>query len=101
MELATPRGYHPEALRGSEGWHSIRVNDQWRLVFRWAEQGPTDVSIVRSLDRTTARGRLPLRGKHLTRLRHRRVDRQELAGGGIEPNEIPCGGDGNERTGFF
>jgi proteic killer suppression protein len=27
---------HFEKLRGSlAGWHSIRVNEQWRLVFRW------------------------------------------------------------------
>jgi proteic killer suppression protein len=31
-----------EALRGElHGWHSIRVNEQWRLVFRW-EDGDCD-----------------------------------------------------------
>jgi proteic killer suppression protein len=31
-----PRSNHFEKLRGSlAGWHSIRVNEQWRLVFRW------------------------------------------------------------------
>lgn len=46
-DLAVPPGNRLEALRGSmAGWHSIRVNDQWRLVFRWTAQGPEDVTIV-------------------------------------------------------
>lgn len=28
------------------GFHSIRVNDQWRIVFRWTVTGPADVAIV-------------------------------------------------------
>ena len=37
QDLASPPGNHLEALRGNlRGYHSIRVNDQWRLVFRWA-----------------------------------------------------------------
>ncbi len=36
QDLRVPPSNHFEKLRGSlEGWHSIRVNDQWRLVFRW------------------------------------------------------------------
>ena len=36
QDLASPPGNHLEALRGSlKGYHSIRINDQWRLVFRW------------------------------------------------------------------
>ena len=35
-ELRVPPGNHFEKLRGAlAGWHSIRVNEQWRLVFRW------------------------------------------------------------------
>ena len=36
QDLASPPGNRLEALRGSlKGHHSIRVNDQWRVVFRW------------------------------------------------------------------
>jgi proteic killer suppression protein len=35
-DLRVPRSNHFEKLRGNlAGWHSIRVNSQWRLVFRW------------------------------------------------------------------
>jgi proteic killer suppression protein len=37
-DLKAPPGNRLEALKkGLAGMHSIRVNDQWRLVFRWAE----------------------------------------------------------------
>ena len=37
-DLRSPPGNRLEALRGDwRGFHSIRVNDQWRVVFRWAE----------------------------------------------------------------
>lgn len=46
-DLLSPPGNRLEALRGSlAGRHSIRVNDQWRIVFRWAENGPENVEIV-------------------------------------------------------
>ena len=36
QDLASPPGNHLEALRGNlKGYHSIRINDQWRLVFHW------------------------------------------------------------------
>ncbi|MGE0611338.1 MAG: type II toxin-antitoxin system RelE/ParE family toxin [Hyphomicrobiales bacterium] len=36
QDLRVPPSNHFEKLRGAlEGWHSIRVNRQWRLVFRW------------------------------------------------------------------
>ena len=36
QDLRVPPSNHFERLRGNlEGWHSIRVNNQWRLVFRW------------------------------------------------------------------
>ena len=45
--LRSPPGNRLESLRGSRaGWHSIRVNDQFRLCFRWTEAGPEDVEIV-------------------------------------------------------
>jgi proteic killer suppression protein len=37
-DLRVPPSNHFEKLSGKlEGWHSIRINDQWRLVFRWSE----------------------------------------------------------------
>ena len=49
-ELATlrvPPGNRLEALRGDrQGQHSIRINDQWRVCFRWASDGAYDVEIV-------------------------------------------------------
>ncbi len=46
-DLRSPPGNRLEALRGAlEGFHSIRVNDQWRIVFRWQDEQAWDVSIV-------------------------------------------------------
>ncbi|MCE9634623.1 MAG: type II toxin-antitoxin system RelE/ParE family toxin [Planctomycetes bacterium] len=46
-ELRHSPGNRLEALRGDRaGYHSIRVNDQWRIVFRWTEPGPELVSLV-------------------------------------------------------
>lgn len=43
----SPPGNRLEALKGRlRGLYSIRVNDQWRIVFRWTESGPMDVDIV-------------------------------------------------------
>jgi proteic killer suppression protein len=28
-----------------KGFHSIRVNDQWRVVFRWTPDGPDEVDV--------------------------------------------------------
>lgn len=37
QDLTSPPGNRLEALRGNlRGYHSIRVNDQWRIVFRWS-----------------------------------------------------------------
>jgi len=45
-DLASPPGNRLEALRGHRaGFHSIRINDQWRVVFRWTTSGPTEVEI--------------------------------------------------------
>ena len=46
-DLASPPGNRLEALHGKlAGFHSIRVNDQWRVVFIWNDRGATDVDIV-------------------------------------------------------
>ena len=38
-DLRVPLSNHFEKLRGNlTGWHSIRVNDQWRLIFHWVRQ---------------------------------------------------------------
>jgi len=45
--LRSPPGNRLEALKGKlAGKHSIRINDQWRIVFRWTDGGPEDVEIV-------------------------------------------------------
>ena len=46
-DLAVPPGNHLEALkRELSGRHSIRINDQWRIVFRWTDAGPAEVEIM-------------------------------------------------------
>ena len=45
--LRSPPGNRLEALRGDRaGQHSIRINDEFRLCFRWSDAGPTDVEII-------------------------------------------------------
>jgi proteic killer suppression protein len=45
--LNSPPGNRLEALKGDlTGKHSIRINDQWRVVFTWTDAGPEDVEIV-------------------------------------------------------
>lgn len=46
-DLRIPPGNRLEALRGDlRGFHSIRVNDQWRIVFRWSDGHATDVRMI-------------------------------------------------------
>jgi proteic killer suppression protein len=46
-DMAAPPGNRLEALKGNlAGKHSVRINDQWRLVFRWTGAGPEDVEIL-------------------------------------------------------
>jgi toxin HigB-1 len=46
-DLAVPPGNRLEPLTGRrKGFHSIRINDQWRIVFRWTDKGPANVAIV-------------------------------------------------------
>jgi len=45
-DLAAPPANRLEALKGKlAGRHSIRINDQWRVVFKWTDAGPEDVEI--------------------------------------------------------
>ena len=46
-DLRVPPGNRLEALRGNrKGFHSIRINDQWRIVFRWQHGQAMEVEIV-------------------------------------------------------
>ncbi|SEJ56966.1 proteic killer suppression protein [Azotobacter beijerinckii] len=46
-DLRIPPGNRLEALHGDrEGQHSIRINDQWRICFRWVDGDAHDVEIV-------------------------------------------------------
>ena len=46
-DLRVPPNNRLELLKGNRsGQHSIRINDQWRVCFRWTEGGPDDVEIV-------------------------------------------------------
>ena len=46
-DLAIPPGNKLEKLRGDRaGQYSIRVNDQYRICFRWGATGPHDVELV-------------------------------------------------------
>lgn len=46
-DLRAPPGNRLEALKGDRlGQHSIRINDQWRICFRWSDADAFDVEIV-------------------------------------------------------
>jgi len=46
-DLRAPPGNRLEALRGDRaGQYSIRINDQFRVCFRWTDRGAEDVEIV-------------------------------------------------------
>jgi len=46
-DLASPPGNRLEQLSGNrDGQHSIRINDQWRICFKWGDHGPEDVEIT-------------------------------------------------------
>ena len=47
QELRIPPGNQLEALSGNrKGRHSVRINDQYRICFRWTDLGPEQVEIV-------------------------------------------------------
>jgi proteic killer suppression protein len=46
-DLRAPPGNRLEALKGDRaGQHSIRINDQFRVCFKWTSEGPTEVEIT-------------------------------------------------------
>ena len=46
-DLMIPKGNRLEKLRGTlQGYYSIRINRQWRIIFRWHQRQPHNVSIV-------------------------------------------------------
>jgi len=46
-DMAVPPGNRLEALKGDlAGCYSIRINDQWRIVFQWTDSGPSEVRIA-------------------------------------------------------
>lgn len=46
-DLAALPSNRLEAMRGDRaGQYSIRINAQWRICFRWTDDGPCDVEIV-------------------------------------------------------
>ncbi|MDW8141184.1 MAG: type II toxin-antitoxin system RelE/ParE family toxin [Candidatus Bipolaricaulota bacterium] len=46
-DLRVPSGNRLEKLKGDrEGQHSIRINDQWRICFRWQDHDAYDVEIT-------------------------------------------------------
>ena len=47
LDLRSPPGNRLEALRGDlSSFHSVRVNNQWRVIFRWEGQDAHEVSLV-------------------------------------------------------
>ena len=46
-DLRAPPSNRLEKLKGErEGQYSIRINEQWRVCFRWTESGAEDVEVV-------------------------------------------------------
>ncbi len=46
-DLAVPPGNRLEKLEGDRArYYSIRVNDQYRICFRWSATGPHDVELI-------------------------------------------------------
>lgn len=46
-DLRIPPGNRLEPLKGNlEGWHSIRINDQFRIIFQWQDGNAEHVQIV-------------------------------------------------------
>jgi toxin HigB-1 len=75
QDSRVPPSNHSEKLRGNlDGFHSIRVNKQWRLIFRW--DGRNSAS---------ARKAIRLKGKH----RRSGVVERSLSAGGTGPSASP------------
>lgn len=46
-DMAVPPGNRLEALKGDlVGYYSIRINQQWRIIFQWTPAGAENVAIV-------------------------------------------------------
>jgi len=46
-DLKAPPGNKLEELKGNlKGFYGIRINERWRIIFRWKEAGPSDVRII-------------------------------------------------------
>lgn len=46
-DLRSPPGNRLEMLRGEfKGFHSIRINSQWRIMFRWQSSNASDVKLI-------------------------------------------------------
>ncbi len=46
-DLRSPPGNRLEALRGNlMGFYSIRINSQWRIIFRWHSSNAHDVKVI-------------------------------------------------------
>jgi len=46
-DLKTMPGNRLEILKGNlKGYYSIRINDQWRIIFQWSDSGAKNVSII-------------------------------------------------------
>ncbi len=46
-DLRVPPGNRLEKLKGNRaGSFSVRINQQWRICFRWTDAGPEDIEIV-------------------------------------------------------
>jgi proteic killer suppression protein len=47
QDLAVPPANRFEALKGDlKGFYSIRINEQWRVVFKWRHGAASDVQII-------------------------------------------------------
>lgn len=47
LDLRSPPGNRLEALRGAlSGFYSIRINDQWRIIFRWQDGNAYEVQLT-------------------------------------------------------
>lgn len=47
QDMLSPRGNRLEPLKGDrKGFHSIRVNEQWRIIFRWDGGDAYEVSVI-------------------------------------------------------
>jgi len=47
VDLKVPPNNRLEALKGDlKGYYSIRINKQWRLVFKWSNSSASDVKVI-------------------------------------------------------